>query len=170
MHKQQGWLQAWEYCQAKLIQTLGRVYKGWIEARVSASRVTKLRCLQEKGYQANSETETVRSILPWLRRKITELLLSGPKSSFKIHFNLAFHLEINVWSLEEDWRGTEPNMLEVQFKVSTVSDDFGCRDVCWCWSIVFYQVQSQSRDFGALYASLCWQAVWRNWFAFSAGL
>ncbi len=24
MHKQQGWLQAWEYCQAKLIQTLGR--------------------------------------------------------------------------------------------------------------------------------------------------
>ncbi len=28
MHKQQGWLQAWEYCQAKLIQTLGRASQG----------------------------------------------------------------------------------------------------------------------------------------------
>ncbi len=38
-------------------------------------------------------------------------------------------------------------------------------DVCWHWSIVFYQVQSQcSRlpgDFGALYASICWQALRR---------
>ncbi len=48
-------------------------------------------------------------------------------------------------------------LLEVQCEVSTVSDDLGCRDVCWHWSIVFYQVQSQcSRlpgDFRALYAS-----------------
>ncbi len=28
MHKQQGWPQAWEYCQAKLIQTLGRASQG----------------------------------------------------------------------------------------------------------------------------------------------
>ncbi len=28
MHKQQGWLQAWEYSQAKLIQTLGRASQG----------------------------------------------------------------------------------------------------------------------------------------------
>ncbi len=28
MHKQQGWLQAWEYCQAKLIQTLVRASQG----------------------------------------------------------------------------------------------------------------------------------------------
>ncbi len=48
-------------------------------------------------------------------------------------------------------------MLEVQCEVSYASDDLGCRDVCWCWSIVFYKVQSQcSRlpgDFGALYFS-----------------
>ncbi len=31
-------------------------------------------------------------------------------------------------------------LLEVQCEVSTVRDDLGCRDVCWCWSIVFYQV------------------------------
>ncbi len=34
-------------------------------------------------------------------------------------------------------------LLEVQCEVFEVSDDLGCRDVCWCWSIVFYQVQSQ---------------------------
>ncbi len=56
--------------------------------------------LQEKGYQATSETETnVRSVLPGLRRKITGLLLSGPKSSFQIKVNLAFHLEIRAWSM-----------------------------------------------------------------------
>ncbi len=57
MHKQQG-PQAWEYCQAKPIQKLGELHKEWTDAGVSASRVTTLRRLQEKGYQATSETET----------------------------------------------------------------------------------------------------------------
>ncbi len=87
------------------------------------------------------------------------MLLSGPKSSFPIKVNFAFNLEIKVWSLEEDWRGTESKLLEVQYEVSDVRDDLGCRDICWCWSTVFYQVQSQcSRlpvDFGALYAYIC---------------
>ncbi len=38
----------------------------------------------------------VRSILPGLRRKITGLLLSGPKFSFQINVNFAFNLEIKV--------------------------------------------------------------------------
>ncbi len=38
----------------------------------------------------------VRSILPGLKRKITGLLLSGPKSSFQMKVNFAFHLEIKV--------------------------------------------------------------------------
>ncbi len=50
-------------------------------------------------------------------------------------------------------------LLEVQCEVSEVSDDLECRDVYWCWSIVFYQVQSQRShlpgDFGALYANIC---------------
>ncbi len=83
----------------------------------------------------------VRSILPGLRRKITGLLLSGPKSSFQIKVNFGFHLEIKVWSLEEDWRGTESKLLEVQCEVSEVIDDLGCCDV---WpTIMFYQVKSQ---------------------------
>ncbi len=39
----------WEYCQSKLIQTLGGLDKELTEAGVSASRVTTLRHLQEKG-------------------------------------------------------------------------------------------------------------------------
>ncbi len=77
-------------------------------------------------------------------------------------------------SLEEEWRGTESMLLEVQCKVSTVSDDLGCRDVCWCWSTVFSEVHSQhSRlpgHFRALHASFCWPALWRCWFHFAAGL
>ncbi len=38
----------------------------------------------------------VRSILPGLKRKITGLLLSGPKSSFQMKVNFVFHLEIKV--------------------------------------------------------------------------
>ncbi len=38
----------------------------------------------------------VRSILSGLRRKRTGLLLSGPKSSFQMRVNFAFHLEIKV--------------------------------------------------------------------------
>ncbi len=46
-------------------------------------------------------------------------------------------------SLEEEWRGTESMLLEVQCKVSTVSDDLGCHVICWCWSTVFSEVHSQ---------------------------
>ncbi len=115
---------------------LGELHKEWTEAGVSASRVTTLRHLRQ-GLPSHFWNRNFRSILPGLRRKRTGLLLSGPKSSFQIKVNFAFHLEIKVWSLEEDWRGTESKLLEVQCEVSEVSDDLGCRDVCWCWSICF---------------------------------
>ncbi len=34
-------------------------------------------------------------------------------------------------------------LLEVQCKVSTVSDGLGCHVICWCWSTVFSEVHSQ---------------------------
>ncbi len=40
--------------------------------------------------------DNVRSILPGLCRKITGLLLSGPKSSFQMKVNFAFYLKIKV--------------------------------------------------------------------------
>ncbi len=72
---------------------LGELHKEWTETELSTSRVTTLRHFQEKGYQATSETW---SILHWLKRKRTGLFLSGPKSSFKMKVNFAFHLEIKV--------------------------------------------------------------------------
>ncbi len=116
----------------------------------------------------------VRSILPGLWRKRTGLLLSGPKSSFQMKVNFAFHLETRSQSLEEEWRGTESMLLEVQCEVSTVSDDLCCHVICWCWSTVFSEVHSQRShlpgNFRALPASFCWQALWRCWFHFPAGL
>ncbi|KAL0153568.1 hypothetical protein M9458_051182 [Cirrhinus mrigala] len=53
---------------------LGELHKEWNEAGVSASRVTTLRRLQEKDYQATSETETT--------------------SEIKVNF--AFHVEIMI--------------------------------------------------------------------------
>ncbi len=52
---------------------------------------------QEKGYQATSEPETT-SEASYLGcgEKRTGLLLSGPKSSFQMKVNFAFHLEIKV--------------------------------------------------------------------------
>ncbi len=47
VHKQQGWLQAWEYCQAKLIQTLVRASQGvnwswsqWIKSHHAQKHLT----------------------------------------------------------------------------------------------------------------------------------
>ncbi len=101
MHKQQGWPQAWEYCQAKLIQTLGRASQGvdwsWSQCIKSHHAQTS----SGKGLPSHFWTrDNVRSILPGLWRKRTGLLLSGPKSSFQIKVNFVFHLEIKVWNLE----------------------------------------------------------------------
>ncbi len=119
MHKQQGWPQAWEYSQAKPIQTLGRASQGvnwsWSQCIKSHHAQTS----SGKGLPSHFWNRNhVRSILPGLRRKRTGLLLSGPKSSFQIKVNFAFHLEIKFWSLEEEWRGTESKLLEVQCEVS----------------------------------------------------
>ncbi len=97
MHKQQGWPQAWEYCQSKPIQTLVRASQGvdwsWSQCIKSHHAQTSL----GKGLPSHFWTrDNVRSILPGLWRKITGLLLSGPKSSFQIKVNFAFHLEIKV--------------------------------------------------------------------------
>ncbi len=87
------------------------------------------------------------------------LLPSGPKSSFQMKVNFAFHLETRSQSLEEEWRGTESMLIEVQCEVSTVSYDLGCHVICWCWSTVFSEVHSQRShlpgNVRALHASFC---------------
>ncbi len=50
-----------------------------------------------KGLPSHFRTrDNARSILPGLWRKRTGLLLSGPKSSFQMKVNFAFHLEVKV--------------------------------------------------------------------------
>ncbi len=95
MHKQQGWPQAWEYGPAK--QTLGRASQGvnwsWSQGIKSHhARTSSGKWLPSHFWNRN----IIRSILPGLRRKRTELLLSGPKSSFQMKVNFAFNLEIKV--------------------------------------------------------------------------
>ncbi len=97
MHKQQGWPQAWEYSQAKLIQTLGRASQGvdWSWSQCIKSHHTQTS--SGKGLPSHFWTrDNVRSILPGLWRKRNGLLLSGPKSSFQMKVNFAFHLKIKV--------------------------------------------------------------------------
>ncbi len=105
MHKQQGWPQAWEYSQAKLIQTLGRASQGvdWSWSECIKSHHAQMS--SGKGLLSHFWTrDNVRSILPGLWRKRTGLLLSSPKSSFQMKVNFAFHLETRSQSLEEEWR------------------------------------------------------------------
>ncbi len=111
---------------------------------------------RKRAYQATSEPETT-SEASYLG--CGEQELSGPKSSFQMKVNFAFHLETRSQSLEEEWRGTESMLLEVQCEVSTVSDDLGCHVICWCWSTVFSEVHRQRShlpgNFRALHASFC---------------
>ncbi len=108
----------------------------------------------------------VRSILSGLRRKITGLLLIGPKYSFQMKVHFAFNLEIKVPESGGKVERHRIHVLEVQCEVSTVSDDLGCHVICCCWSTVFSEVQSQRSHLPGNIR----QALWRCWFRFPAGL
>ncbi len=164
MHKQQGWPQAWEYSQAKLIKHLGELHKEWTEAGVSASRVTTLRCLQEKGYQATSEPKTT-SEASYLGCGEKELDCCSVVQSPLFRWKKILHF---IWksrsqSLEEEWRGTESMLLEVQCEVSTVSDDLGCHVICWCWSTVFSEVHSQRSHLPSTFMKMLISFSSRTW-------
>ncbi len=102
------WLEGWNWV-GKCAQATGMT----ASLRILSSKAdlntwesfTSNRCIKSHHAQTSSEKELpshfwnrniVRSILPGLRRKRTGLLLSGPKSSFKIEVNLVFNLEIKV--------------------------------------------------------------------------
>ncbi len=71
---------------------LGELHKEWTKAGVSASRVTTLRHLQEKGYQATSETETSSeaSYLGWGENNWTVALWSKVLFSDESKFCISF--------------------------------------------------------------------------------
>ncbi len=159
---------------AKLIQTLGIASQGvdwsWSQCIKSHHAQTS----SGKGLPSHFWTrDNVRSILPELWRKRTGLLLSGPKSSFQMKVNIAFHLETKVpesggrverhridvawspvWSFHSQWWFGLPCHLLVLVH-------------CVFW--VHSQLSHLPGNFRALHASFCWQALWRCWFHFPAG-
>ncbi len=89
MHKQQGWPQAWEYCQAKLIQTLVRASQGvdWSWSQCIKSHHTQTS--SGKGLPSHFWTrDNIRSVLPGLWRKRTQWskVLFSDESKFCISF------------------------------------------------------------------------------------
>ncbi len=172
MHKQQGWPQASEYCQAKPIQTLGRTSQGvnWSWSQCIKSHHAQIS--SGKGLPSHFwNRNIVRSILPGLRRKRTGLLISGPKSSFQMKVNFAFHLEIKV---PESGGRVEQNPCclksSVKFPQSVMNwaamSSAGVGPLCFLKSTVNAAIPGNVR---ALHASFCWQALWRCWFHFPAG-
>ncbi len=150
---------------------LWELHKEWTEAGVSASRVTTLRRLQEKGYQATSEPETT-SEASYLG--CGEKELGGPKSSFQMKVNFAFHLEIKV---PESGGRVERHRIHVTWSpVWSFHSQwwFGLPCHLLCWSTVFSESTVNTAIYQEMlehfHASFCWQALWRCWFHFPAGL
>ncbi len=107
----QSWLEG-IICVGKVTQATGMTASLRILLRKAVSNTwksftrseLKLECIKSHHTQTSSGKSlpshfwniNIRSILPGLRRKGTGLLLSGPKSSFQMKVNFAFHLEIKV--------------------------------------------------------------------------
>ncbi len=162
VHKQQGLPQAWEYSQEKLSNTWESFTRSGLKLESVHQESPRSDVFRKRATKPLLKQRQRQKHLTWLWRKRTGLLLSGPKSSFQMKVNFAFHLEIKVpeswspvWSFNSQWW-------------------FGLLCHLLCWSTVFSEVHSQRShlpgNFRALHASFCWQALWRCWFHFPAGL
>ncbi len=171
MHKQQEWRKLENTVKQSRFKHLGELHKEWTEAGVKSHHA---QTSSGKGLPSHFwNRNIVRSILPGLKRKRTWLWLSGPKSSFQMKVNVAFHLENKVpesggrverhrihvawgpvWSFHSQWWFGVPCHLLVLVH-------------CVFWSS---QSTHLPGNFRALHASFRWQASWRCWFHFPAGL
>ncbi len=169
MLKQHGWPQAWEYCQAKQIQTLRRASQGvdwnWSQCIKSHHAQTS----SEKGLPSHFwNRNIVRSILPGLRRKRTGLLLRGPKSSFQMKVNFAFHLKIKV---PESGGRVERYRIQVAWSpVWSFHSQWWFELPCHLLVLVHSQRSHLPGNFRALHASFCWQVYGDADFIFQQNL
>ncbi len=153
---------------------LGELHKQWTEAGVTASRVTTLRHLQEKGYQATSEQKHSQKHLTWAKEKKnwtvaqwSKVLLSD-KSTFCISFG---NQGPRVWRKSEEAQNPRCLKSSEKFPQSVMiwaaMSSAGVGPLCFLKSS---QCSHLPGNFRALHASFCWQALWRCWFHFPAGL
>ncbi len=159
-------------------KNVGEIHKEWTAA---GPRTTTHRRMQDMGFscripcvkpllnnrQRQKRLAWAKDKKDWTAAEWSKVMFSD-ESKFCISFG---NQGPRVWRKR---RGTESTLLEVQCKVSTVSDGLGCHVICWCWSTVFSEVQGQhSRtpgSFRALHASCCWPTLWRCRFHFPTGL
>ncbi len=159
-------------------KNVGEIHKEWTAA---GPRTTMHRRMQDMGFscripcvkpllnnrQRQKRLAWAKDKKDWTAAEWSKVMFSD-ESKFCISFG---NQGPRVWRKR---RGTESTLLEVQCKVSTVSDGLGCHVICWCWSTVFSEVQGQhSRipgSFRALLASCCWPTLWRCRFHFPTGL
>ncbi len=164
---------------------LGELHKEWTEAGVSGSRVTMLRHLREKGYQATSETETMsEGILPGLRRKKTWTVFQWSKVLFsdKSKFCISFGNQ----GLESGGKTGEaqyPSCLKssVKFPQSVMiwgaMTSAGVRPLSFVCphvtSLHFIKSKVNCSHLQEIWSTLCFHlltSLWRCWFPFPAGL
>ncbi len=128
---------------------LWELHKEWTEAGVSASRVTTLRRLQEKGYQATSEPETT-SEASYLgcgeKERDCCSVVQSPQNPCCLKSSVKFPQSVMIWAA------------------------MSSAGVCPLFSEVHSQRSHLPGNFRALHASFCWQALWRCRFHFPAGL
>ncbi len=142
----------------------GEIHKEWTAA---GPRTLRTERMQDMGFSCRipcvkpllnnshvSVSPGLKDKKDWTAAEWFQKLCSLMESKFCISFG-----NQGPRGLEEERRGTDSTLLEVQCKVSTVSDGLGCHVICWCWSTVFSEVQGQhSRipgSFRALHASCC---------------
>ncbi len=90
MHNQPREPQPYEDCQAKPIQEFGWTSQGMDWGWGQGIESTTHRRVEEFGYSC------LQRRLTWAKRRRTELLTSGPKSSFQMRASFVFHLETKV--------------------------------------------------------------------------
>ncbi len=163
MHKQQGWLQAWEYCQAKLIQTLVRASQGvdwsWSQCIKSHHAQTS----SGKGLPSHFWTiDNVRSILPglWKRTPWSKVLFSD-ESKFCISFG---NQGPRVWRKSGEAQNPCCLKSSVKFPQSVMiwaaMSSAGVGPLCFLKSTVNAAIYQEILEH--FHASFCWQTLWRR--------
>ncbi|KAL0150793.1 hypothetical protein M9458_053911, partial [Cirrhinus mrigala] len=121
-------------------KNVGEIHKEWTAAGVSASRTTTHRRMQDVGFSCR-----IPCVKPLLNNRQRQKRLAWAKDKkdwTAAEWSKVMFSDERSQSLEEEGRGTESTLLEVQCKVSTVSDGLGCHVICWCWSTVFSEVNA----------------------------
>lgn len=166
MHSQLGWPQLWFDHQEKIIPELVRASQRL--RLVSSHQASSSKNIFIKG------TTTVAFLIssqPWTRGNISNVLpgLGEQELSFcyergsQIKVIFASHFEMKIISLDDEWKDTDLNMLEVQCAVSAASNDSEWHAICFC-KVVSKVNKSVYQEIMECF--MCWQALWRCWFPF----